>query len=139
MYSCAVSLTIQCIAALVEIFAEEGLFCIAFMCRNAGRKSNDLDFRRLVLVWSLKLLQAFGGFTSSSLAIYNPKIRNLFSIPSMYDQNLWDFPNVPTYRTSQTFAKGQKISLDIMNYRFLTTETNLKALYIFCCFLQPIQ
>ena len=101
MYSSAVPLTIQCIAALVEIFAEEGLFCFAFMCRNAGRKSNDLDFRRLVLVWSLKLLQAFGGFTCSSLAIYNPKIRNLFSIPSMYDQNLWDFPNVPTYRTSK--------------------------------------
>ena len=24
--------------------------------------------------------------------------------------------------------------LDVMNYRFPTTETNLKALYIFCCF-----
>ena len=23
--------------------------------------------------------------------------------------------------------------LDIINYRFLTTETNLKAVYIFCC------
>ena len=23
--------------------------------------------------------------------------------------------------------------IDIINYRFLTTETNLKALYIFCC------
>ena len=76
-------LTIQCIAALVEIFAEERLFCCAFLCRNAGRKSNDLDFRRLVLVWSLKLLQAFGGFTSSSLAIYNPKIRNFFAIPHL--------------------------------------------------------
>ena len=84
--------------ALVEIFAEEGLFCCAFVCRNTGRKSNDHDFRRLVLVWSLKLLQAFGGFTSSSLAKYNPKIRNLFSIPSKYNQNimnLWGFPNVP--------------------------------------------
>ena len=27
--------------------------------------------------------------------------------------------------------------LDIINYRFFTTETNLKALYIFCYFLQP--
>ena len=24
--------------------------------------------------------------------------------------------------------------LDVTNYRFPTTETNLKALYIFCCF-----
>ena len=24
--------------------------------------------------------------------------------------------------------------LDVINYRFLTTETNSKALYMFCCF-----
>ena len=100
--------------ALVEIFAEEGLFCFAFMWRNAGRKSNDLDFRRLVLVWSLKLLQAFGGFTSSSLAVYNPEIKNLFSMRSM---QLWEFPNIPTY-TSQTLAKAQKISLLTFSWKF---------------------
>ena len=29
--------------------------------------------------------------------------------------------------------KPEPVIPDIINYRFLTTETNLKALYIFCC------
>ena len=37
-------------------------------------------------------------------------------------------PEIPQWNFHLTFVPG------IINYRFLTTETNLKDLYIFCCF-----
>ena len=36
-------------------------------------------------------------------------------------------------------AQPSWTNLDVINYRFLTTETNLKALYICCFFTQPYQ
>ena len=47
---------------------------------------------------------------------------------------------VSTIRAYRIQTQVNIIAIDIMNYRFLTTETNSKALYIFRCFLtQPHQ
>ena len=32
----------------------------------------------------------------------------------------------------------QRARFDLINYRFLTTEIDLKALYIFCCFITTL-
>ena len=40
--------------------------------------------------------------------------------------------------TSCVWANRPTSTIGIINYRFLTTETNLKALYIFCCFYNHI-
>ena len=49
------------------------------------------------------------------------------------DQRIKPFVGVEDPGLSDEEKAAMLKRFDIINYRFLTTETNLKALYIYCC------
>ena len=64
----------------------------------------------------------------------------VFINSSSFDSRLMASQLGPVLSVRPSISASVGIVINIMNYRFLTTETNYKAFYIFRCFLtQPHQ